>query len=393
VNRFHTSVFFITLPQACKILFRDQLFKFGDSSDAPEAELTKGKKNGGRLPNIVAILHESKFPLDLFPEIGASHKAEKLFLSGDKVVRSLTVETFGGGTWLSEYGFLLGLSINYFGSMKHYVSKFMTGKIKTSLPIELAKNGYKTIAIYPARGEYMSTRRFYQSIGFETIIDIDDMGATSWQETDAFYFQKAIEQIALHEQVEPDRPLFVWICTMSAHSPFDVKMFPERTEFDAVQAKDERWREYVRRVNLAEADYLSFKEDIKRNSTRPFLLVGFGDHQPSMTRDFLPENFGYGSSAVGEVRDLGESLKGYTTFYRVDGVNYRPNFSAFPGSLDIPFLSTVLLRSLDLEMGEAFLRRISLMKNCEGSYALCGNQNQVLGFHGWMVEAGLIAGY
>ena len=38
-------------------------------------------------------------------------------------MRRLRVETFGGGTWLSDFSALTGLSTNLFGSMRNFAAQ------------------------------------------------------------------------------------------------------------------------------------------------------------------------------------------------------------------------------------------------------------------------------
>jgi hypothetical protein len=162
---------------------------------------------------------------------------------------------------------------------------------------------------------------------------------------------------------------------MVSHSPYDYRLFPEAKGFDGVTAKDEIWTEYVRRLSMNDADLSDFLKRLKIETRRPMMVVGFGDHQPVIADEFSAAN---------------ERHTAFTTFYRVNTLNFDADFSRLPERLDIPFLGTVLLEASGLPMSESFKRRAELLKICDGQYADCVDQQQVLGFHRWLIQQGLV---
>ena len=66
------------------------------------------------------------------------------------------------------------------------------------------------------------------------------------------------------------------------------------------------------------------------------IVLGFGDHQPVIAREFADPTK--------------VSHTPFTTFYRVNSINFDPDFSKLQDSLDIPFLATALLEASRLPM-------------------------------------------
>jgi hypothetical protein len=60
------------------------------------------------------------------------------FRSADGRRRELRVETFGGGTWISNFSLMTGLSSLDFGWRAPYLTTAMEGKIHESLATELS---------------------------------------------------------------------------------------------------------------------------------------------------------------------------------------------------------------------------------------------------------------
>lgn len=367
-DAYHASTFFASIPETVKALRRGNLLialaggATKAESTAPPTSASATPDSAGVRPTIIVILHESTFPLELFPIVQSGNAPRDLFRSDDGKFRRLQVETWGGGTWTSEYGMLNGISTYYFGSLRNYLAQFMTGKIETGLALELKADGYKTIAIYPFSGEFMSSRRYDRSIGFDEFLDKNDLGASSEQERDSYYYAKVLEQIANADGSAPLQQLFIFVWTIASHSPYDHRLFPNLRGFDDVRAKDAKWTEYVRRLSIDEADLKDFLGHLRTQFKRPMIVLGFGDHQPVIAREFADPTK--------------VSHTPFTTFYRVNSINFDPDFSKLQDSLDIPFLATALLEASRLPMSKSFQRRAQLLQMCDGRYSDCLHQER-----------------
>ena len=210
------------------------------------------------------------------------------------------METYGGGSWVTEFALLTGISTKAFGDMRMFVQVLMEGRLKETLPQELANCGYRTLMLFPMSNGYLSLDRFYRSIGFSEILDRRAQGAPTIRERDRFYFQNALEAMDHHFK-SSDRPLFVYIQTMASHGPYDSAYMPEENVPSGGRGTSSEMSEYLRRAAMAERDGDFLMDEIKRRfPNEPILVVRYGDHQPSATRDLISRVWGDDSPDVGE---------------------------------------------------------------------------------------------
>lgn len=333
-------------------------------------------------PTVITILHESSFPTEIFPIQCGGRVPNALYTSSNGNRYELRVETFNGATWMTEYGLLLGLSTYYLGNNRIWVGHSMENKFRDGLVHQMQRNGYKTIALYPTPKTFVNTGRFYNSIGFDKFLDYYDLRATSEYERDRFYFAKAIEQIRMHKASGSRRPLFLFLWINAPHAPYDYVSHPGvAPDPEAVCAKDPLWAEYIRRLLMSEDDVAWFHEALKAAfPDEPFMLLGYGDHHPYLSEEFLEP------SPSDPFTPVGGSI-GYKTFFRITGVNYRPDWSVVPKSVDTPFLGNVLMQAARLPRHGFYVDRDKLMELCGGRYSDCPEQDEILSFHDRLIRS------
>ena len=144
-------------------------------------------------PDIVLTLNESAMPPGVYPTLNYPEELNSFFASSDGVTRALRVETFGGGTWLTDFSVLTGLPTRSFGHMRNFVAQFMTGRIRHSLPQYLKACGYETIMVYPTNSDFAGVKRLYTAIGFDQIIDARIHKAPNGRQRDAFYLDRVAQ--------------------------------------------------------------------------------------------------------------------------------------------------------------------------------------------------------
>jgi phosphoglycerol transferase MdoB-like AlkP superfamily enzyme len=176
-------------------------------------------KPQGVTPDIVMMLNESSMPPGVYPGLVYPEELTPFFTSFDGRIHPLRVETFGGGTWLSDFSALTGLSTHSFGNLRNFVANFMTGRLRHSLPQYLRACGYETAIIYPASAGFAGVGRFYEAIGFDRVIDTSVHKAVDQRQRDAFYLGEAAKFLEAQTQ-GPRKPRFVVLSSMSTHSPF-----------------------------------------------------------------------------------------------------------------------------------------------------------------------------
>jgi len=338
---------------------------------------------GGARPDIFFVLSESGTDPSIFPQLGdTDHFLTRLAPDAGEP-KPMSVETFGGGTWISNLSLLAGLSATDFGWRSPYLTLTLENRIGGSLPESLAKCGYRTVALLPLDYTFVNEGPFLKSIGFETILDIDDIKAPSYHLRDDFYYRAAEAFIAQHRATDP-RPLFLEIETMFPHSPYEDKLEPGVAASGEPFAADAGIAEYMRRMAIARGDFQAFLDHRKAEPTvHGSVVFEFGDHQAFVTKPFVDAIAG--SDAMGKPNSLA-----YRTYFTVTAFNYAmPN--ALPKMpLDIAFAGASFLQAAGLPMSGAMHDLIDLRDRCQGRFHACPDRAAVDRHLRARVDAGLL---
>ena len=380
------SAFYLSWSETWGTLMRGQLMEAAAETELPDFISDPKCTPATKPPHIVLIHQESLVPPSLFPRLEYDHALDRFFLSDDGALHKLRVETYGGASWVNEFALLTGISTKAFGDMRMFVHVLMGGRLKETLPQTLAKCGYRTLMLFPMKKGYLSLDRFYRSIGFTEILDRRDQGAPTIRERDRFYFQNALEAMDRHFK-SSDRPLFVYIQTMASHGPYDSAYMPEENLPGGGPGTSAEMSEYLRRAALAQRDGGFLMDEIKRRfPNEPILVVRYGDHQPSATRDIINDVWGDDSPDVGPDGSPGP----FITFYAIEGSNLAvPPLPAYD-PLDIAYVGTVMLEAAGLPLSAAQRERKRLMVACEGRYFGCEPRSQILAFHRRLINSGFV---
>ena len=386
-GRYLLSSFFVSIPEAAGVLRQGGFFAGAaraGSGDAIRPGLSCRVSQD--YPSIVLTLNESAFPPNQFPNLAHTPTLLEHFRSEDGIIHKLGVETFGGGTWLTEFNVLSGLSTWPLGNVRTYVGRLLQGRIKHALPSYLKACGYDTLAIYPAQGDFVNSRVFYQSLGFDAFFDARDMGAAS-QERDQFYYDHALAQMRAHF-AKSGRPLFIFIITSATHFPYDVRLSPNDDIEGGGEGNTPEFNEFLRRLALGQKDHAAFRQELMRAyPERKFVLAHFGDHQPFIAGSLAKvpdEILATGAPDRKTSRDL------YETYYKLEALNMKLAPTPTFARLDAPYLSTVLLEAAGVPLDDAFRARDRLMRLCEGKMESCAAAEAVGRLYRGLIDAGLL---
>ncbi len=340
-------------------------------------------------PDIILFLNESGMPAGVYPQLEYPAELAPFFQSHDNKVHKLRVETFGGGTWLSDFSALTGLSTNSFGNMRNFAMQLMTGRLRHTLPQYLRACGYDTSIIYPSMAEFAGSGRFYRAIGFDRVIDRREHKAADDRQRDAFYYDQVVNVLARADESEVRRPQFIVASSMSTHGPWNFRYAPEALKpgEKTVWTGDKEFDEYLWRMVLAKRDRDGFRAKVKqRYPHNPFLFVSFGDHQPALAR--LPLKDAQEIANQGTAWQLDPASRAFETYYSIEAMGFAPRIAMpdFP-ILEIPHLATLTIAAAGLPLDPVYDRRNWLMNRCAGLYTTCADRGAVLAFQRWMVDS------
>lgn len=248
------------------------------------------------------------------------------------------METFGGGTWISNFSLMTGLSSLDFGWRAPYLTTAMEGKVHQSLATELSRCGYRTAVLMPMDHGFVNEGPFLESIGFDEVLDYDRIGASEYAHRDRFYFEAARAFIEEHRRTD-GRPLFLEVQTMFAHSPYSDQLTDSDSEIYSESGIFEL-DEYVRRVAQSQNDVKWFLGQAEAESKEhPSIVLEFGDHQSFATREVV--NHAYPDFALNELKS-----SAYQTYYTVHAMGADLDMAPFEfASLDIGYLGVSLLEA------------------------------------------------
>lgn len=338
-------------------------------------------------PDVVAILEESTFDPRILKACTLPECKRKMF-DADKYTRArglLTVHTFGGGTWTSEFAVLTGLAHTLFGAAGLYAPYNLAPRVDHTLPRMLRAAGYRAIAIYPMTGDFLNARNAYDYYGFDAFYDGTEYGL-GWESRDADLL-KVFERIYADEKRErPDQPLFVFMLTLHQHGPHMTPLKELPPPYDEplftgkFPPKDlDDWLNlnlgnYLERLQQSDA-MMSDLEKVLLGGERPVVLMHFGDHQPSFDGAIhaipkqVPKEAGPNSSMV--------------TYYSIKA-NYPVKRKFDYPVLDIAFLGALTLDIAGVPKDAFYQANTLLRERCQGRYLDCKDTNMVASYHDYV---------
>ena len=332
-------------------------------------------------PDIVQVLEESTFNPSNFTQCNIPECRVGMFKADahTRATGPLRVHTFGGGTWVSEFAVLTGMPQDIFGPGGMYAPYVLAPHVRDSLPQQLQRLGYLTVAIYPTNGAFLNGRNAYTAYGFEQFYDAKDLGLEEWEETDAQMFDAAKR---VYDKVKkPGQPVFVMILTLAQHGPHDLdplSSLPAPFNRPLLKGLAEKpalnFNTYL--SNLHNSDLaMTQLEKAFLDRPEPTVLMHFGDHQPSFD---------------GLIRQMERSwppalqpYKDYLSYYMIKSNVPGRSLPNYP-MLDIAHLPNMVLQAAGVPMDPYFSAATVLRERCKGLYTDCIDQDLVKSYHGWI---------
>jgi hypothetical protein len=340
-----------------------------------------------RPPHVVMVFDESSFDLSTIPGTKVPPGYRRHFASLDGKARSFVVEGVGGPSWFTEYNVLTGLSVRSYGRFADFVTRIAAGRVERGLPHALRRCGYRTFSLYPFLGAFLSARNFQTTTGIEHFIDARQLGAVG-VEPDQFFYDAALNLI---ERERGEDPLFLFVYTAANHFPWSYRFRPDLLPAWRDPGNGPEADEYLRRQAMSAQDYGAFVADLKhRFPGEPFLIVRFGDHQPSFARNLIDPS--YDESAL--ARSIAaHDPRFLTTYYAIDAVNFQPvDLGSARDALDAPYLPLVVLEAAGLPLDPTFAEQKDIFERCRGLFYRCAGGAEARRFNRLLIDAGLIKG-
>ena len=84
----------------------------------------------------------------------------------------------------------------------------------------------------------------------------------------------------------------------------------------------------------------------------------------------------------------------FTTYYAIDGVNFRPvDLSSALDPLDAPYLAAGGAGGAGVPLDPTFAEQKKILKRCRGLFYLCAGGAEARRFNRLLIDAGLIKGF
>jgi hypothetical protein len=379
------ALFFASWTETSEALWRGQVVEAATAGGAP-FQVPAACHPSSKPPHIILIHEESVVQPSQFPGLSYDKSVDSFFHSHDGKLHKLRVETYGGASWLTEFSVLTGLSAHFSGGLGNFIQSVMAGKVRDTLPQALARCGYRNVALYPMLRIYLGIDRFFTAAGIHQILDANDQRAASPVERDRFYFNNVLGALERHRKTS-QQPMFLFVETMAAHGSYDYVYMPEENVPGGGPGTPPRMHEYLRRLAMAKIDYNAMRADLERRfPNERFLIVHYGDHQPTATQPLL----GFDKDVPVDIIMRSGKDEPFITYYAVDGIRYSPPPLPPVDVLDVPYLGAVILEAAGLPLSDVYRERKRLMALCEGHYRNCAARSEILKFHRRMIDSGLM---
>lgn len=340
-----------------------------------------------RPPDVVVVLEESTFDPRIL-KLCTIPECHRAMFDADRQTRAhgpMTVHTFGGGTWTSEFSLLTGLAHTLFGNAGLYAPYNLAPRVAYTLPKAFKQAGYRAIALYPMSGDFLNARNAYDYYGFDAFYDGTQYGL-GWESHDADLLEVFKRVYGDEKRAHPDTPLFVFMLTLHQHGPhmkplteltppYDKPLFPGTFKPKAL----DDWLNlnlgnYLQRLSESDA----MMDDLQKfllGGQRPAVLAHFGDHQPSF------------DGAINEIPKTvpkqAKPVAHWVTYYMVKSnfpVRARYDYPV----LDIAFLGSLVLDVAGVPKDAYYQANTLLRERCKGRYLDCDKPKVVASYHDYI---------
>lgn len=281
-------------------IFDDGIDKPGEYSENEVKNVLNSIKTEPRaeavLPNIIVLQLESFFDVSHLKNYTVSSDPTPTFnaLKANNPNGVLTVPSMGGGTANTEFEFLTGMNLDYFGVGQYPYQTILKTTPAESMARVLKDKGYLTTALHNHTAMFYKRHLAYANLGFDKFTPVEYMDIV--ERTELGWAKDVILKSEIERAITSteDRD-FVFTVTMQGHGKYpteelqynklitvdrkpDYIVDPEETEEE--EALKTGLEYYVNQ--LYETDViLSEIIEMLKNYPEPVALLVYGDHLPA----------------------------------------------------------------------------------------------------------------
>lgn len=318
--------------------------------------------------DIIVIMNESFSDLSVYgAELNTNTEVLPFFDSlTDNTVRGWAyTSVYGGGTSGSEWEMLTGNTMAFLPTGTAPYQQYIKSPTY-SLAGYLGSLGYTGYATHPSDGVNWNRNNAYRYLEFDRI-EFCEAYPEEYLIRDNVSDQEMYElMLDRHEREPKDEPLFMFGVTMQNHGGYDFGDIGLERITLAGDQHNEAAENYLTLIHESDKAFEMFIRELEK-SDRPTVLLMFGDHQPSLSMDFLEQLHG------GALETLDEQMLRYKVPF-VIWANYDIDEKTVDCT-SLNYLSVYLMEAAGLPLSpyQEFLRdteKLIPAINSNGYYSL-----------------------
>ena len=244
--------------------------------------------------NIIFVLAESFTDPSWLEGINLSDNPVPMTqeVMGQTIAGKMYALSYGGGTSTMEFETLTGQSVGLFNpQVSSPFPMFVADQVAyPSVVGAFAELGHRTSVIHSYHLDMYKRRQVYQALGFDQVIEQDDMLYrdridTSRYISDAAAFNEALLQLDSHPG-----PQFINLVTMQNHGPYPNSYLDPITPDSPLSKNPGDYGQYARGLAHTDEALAGFLTHLQARAEQT-IVVFYGDHHPGVyTEEFVAEH-------------------------------------------------------------------------------------------------------
>lgn len=334
-------------------------------------------------PDVVMLLQESTVTPHIY-QLPDDTRLPNLYMfqrdSGVSAQSPMRVQTFGGGTWLSEFSALTGLNTDDFGSRKNAVFYFIVDHLKYSLFREMKQNGYYTVVLTPFNKSSYHSGHAYQTLGVDRIIQPQELGYPASLDKNLWTISTQ-EMLGYAKEIlaqETDKPLFIFSLTMYEHGPYDEDHADDYGLTGHVKNSQAvgKFSHYMEKIKTSDPAIKDFSEFVAKRE-KPTMFLYFGDHQPNIS--------------LNQYNGVFSNPAHITQFTMRDNLQQREPIQT-DELTDISFLGGMIMERAKLDASPFYRANMTMRHLCRGALDDCQDKALVESYKHYIYQQLDVAG-